>query len=245
VGKLLLVILIDLELSAETDVSFIYQKGSAFFTITNNGSATATDVYIEFNTHSSFNITDSPSETQGNANGHWLDTPYWEVGTLAPGQSETAEFPIFTLATELNFYAQVTDHEEDDIDSVPDNGDGITPMEDDETIATMLSLGSRSDAQLAAQSDWRGKEIFVQSIYPNPVSYGQIKLEIIAKSSGLQNINIHDFTGRIVKQFIIELEEGINEITLLIPNLGDGNYYINVLGVDMKYMKTRFVIQRF
>ena len=123
---------VDLELTASSDAPTIYQNGTATFTITNNGTQTATGVELEFHKNSTVNVTGTPSVTQGTSQVHWTDVPRWNVGTLAAGQSAMITYDIFSLSDNINFYGQVTAQNEADTDSAPNNGNGTTPIEDDE-----------------------------------------------------------------------------------------------------------------
>ncbi len=123
---------VDLELTASSDAPTIYQNGTATFTITNNGNETATGIELEFHKNNTLNITATPVVSQGTSQVHWTEVPRWNVGNLAAGQSATINYDIFSLSNNINFYGQVTAQNETDADSTPNNGDGITPTEDDE-----------------------------------------------------------------------------------------------------------------
>lgn len=123
---------VDLELTASSDVPTIYQSGTATFTITNNGDEVATGIELEFQKNDNLNITGTPTTTQGTSQLHWTNTPRWNVGTLAAGQSEAITFSIFTLSANVNLYGQVSAQNEADADSTPNNGNGTTAVEDDE-----------------------------------------------------------------------------------------------------------------
>ena len=111
----------------------IYQTGEAIFTLTNTGSSAATGLTVTFSKNQ-VNITGTPTTTAGTPQLHWTDNPVWQVGTLAPGQSEIIVFPVFTVGENFSLYAEVTAMTEDDNDSTPNNGNGVTPNEDDETL---------------------------------------------------------------------------------------------------------------
>ena len=123
---------VDLELTSSSDAPSIWQSGTAVFTISNNGNETATGIELEFDKNSSLNITGTPSVSQGTSQAHWTDTPRWNVGTLAAGQTATITYSIFALSENINLYGQVIAQNQNDSDSSPNNGNGTTPNEDDE-----------------------------------------------------------------------------------------------------------------
>gem|GEM_PF-6823779 len=128
----LLVNSVDLELSASSSAPTIFQSGLAEFTIANSGTQTATNIEILFHTNGTVNVTNSPTLSGGIIFDFWTNQPKWVVGTLSPGQKETIEFPIFALSSEINFFGQVSNQNEADLDSTPNNGNNTSPIEDDE-----------------------------------------------------------------------------------------------------------------
>lgn len=125
---------VDLELTASAVVPSIYQNGQATFTLTNNGTATSTGSTVEFNKNATLSITATPVVSQGSPQVHWTNTPRWVVGSLAAGQSATITFNIFALSNDVSFFGQVSAQNETDSDSTPNNGNGTTAVEDDETV---------------------------------------------------------------------------------------------------------------
>ncbi len=111
----------------------IYQSGEAIFTLTNTGTSAASGLTVTF-TKNEVNITGTPTATAGTPQQHWTNNPLWQVGTLAPGQSETIIFPVFTVGQNFSLYGEVTAMNETDSDSTPNNGNGSTPNEDDEAV---------------------------------------------------------------------------------------------------------------
>ena len=121
----------------------IYQSDDAVFTLTNTGTTAATGLTVTF-TKNQVNVTGIPTTTAGTAQFHWTDNPVWNVGTLAAGQSEIIVFPIFTVDENYSLYGEVTAMAEEDSDSTPNNGNGSTPVEDDEALwptGTIIQTG--------------------------------------------------------------------------------------------------------
>lgn len=125
---------VDLELAnLTTTTPDIYESATARFTIVNNGQNTATGIVVTFS-KTQLNITGLPTVSLGSAQQHWTDQPFWEITSLAAGQSASIELPIFTLGSDYALFAEVTAQNETDVDSSPDNGNSITPIEDDEAV---------------------------------------------------------------------------------------------------------------
>ncbi len=126
----------DVELGVSTGTNTptgAYQAGEAIFTITNTSTTAATGLVVTFDKNQ-VNVTGTPTTTAGTAQLHWTDNPVWQVGTLAPGQSELIVFPVFTIGDDFGIYGEVTAMTEADSDSTPNNGNGSSPTEDDEAL---------------------------------------------------------------------------------------------------------------
>ena len=57
-------------------------------------------------------------------------------------------------------------------------------------------------------------------------------------------LEVYDLSGRAVRSIPMEMESGLNVITLPISDLKGGMYMINIQGNNMKTSETRFVKQR-
>lgn len=131
---------VDLELyTMPVDSLVPFTSLTSSFIIKNNGTETANDIILEFSTNQ-LTIVNQPIVSQGSANNHWLPAPYWEVGSLSPGDSATINFPVFTLSEMATLYGQVEQAIPADIDSSPGNGNPNILVEDDEAIFPEIGM---------------------------------------------------------------------------------------------------------
>lgn len=130
---------IDLELNMTANPLqyTIFTNNTFTYTLTNNGTATATGITVEAPFPSELAFT-SATASQGN---YIVWTKIWNVGTLAVGETATLDLSLFVLNTtaDLTLFAQVKTANETDIDSTPDNNATQTPLEDDEASVTITS----------------------------------------------------------------------------------------------------------
>lgn len=108
----------------------IYNSSEFTLTITNEGTATATNIAVDF-ANPEVVISDGqlPVVSQGTFN--FFTDQIWEVGELVAGASATLNVNYFFL-TEPFLYAEISRADGDDSDSTPANGNGQTAQEDDE-----------------------------------------------------------------------------------------------------------------
>ncbi len=127
---------IDLELNVNSqDLNpAIYNRTSASFTITNNGSELANNLTISIPIPDGFVLTGSnPFELTGGSYSDYFGN--WELSSLAPGASETLTLNIYVLTEDqVDLYGEVSSVDEADVDSTPDNGTPPNPSEDDEAV---------------------------------------------------------------------------------------------------------------
>lgn len=131
----------DLELAATGTPSNVtaWANATSTFTLTNTGNLITSGIEVDF-TLDAGSILRGGNEfdaSQGTLQSFWTATPVWQVGSLAPGQSATIDLNLFTrTADAITVYGQVTEANENDPDSTPDNGTCCTANEDDEAAFT-------------------------------------------------------------------------------------------------------------
>ena len=146
----------DLNLTATGTPATIaaWQFGSSTFTLTNEGTQAVSGVEVSFDLDASAKLKggDEYTASQGTLESFWTQTPIWQIGNLAAGQSETITLNIFTLSgDEMPIYGQVSAASGNDPDSSPNNGTAPNPNEDDEAVFTFngSNTGAQPDLQLA------------------------------------------------------------------------------------------------
>ena len=143
---------IDLELMLNVDrPNYIqYEYVNYTLTVANEGDRTANRVQVYFPMPEGF-VYDSHSTTKGDFN--WSEGA-WRILKLEPGERATLNWRQFALVKNvpIRAFAEVIDVTEDDVDSTPNNGDGITPNEDDEAVVQLGPIGD-TDLELDLSTD--------------------------------------------------------------------------------------------
>ena len=226
----------DLELTASvTPTSVpIYTNATFVLTLTNNGGAIATNVKVSAPLPDGF-VNTSNSTTAGNYN---LFFEEWTVPVLAPGAS--AELTLVLFALEQNsakMFSEVIASDQPDPDSTPNNGDGVTPQEDDETAATITvtSIVDNDDDQ---------QQIQAAAITPNVISTGEnIQLRTQSTTPSVGTVRILDNNGGVVQQRAIELSEGADNQRLRTKALPAGIYLVQVQLAGQLPTTQRLIVQ--
>ncbi len=138
---------IDLSLDKTVNVNSIESGEVITYTLTviNSGNTTATNVAVKDS------LADGLSFVSASPNLYDPITGIWEVGNLIPGESSTLFLNAEVTATEgiiLN-YAQVTNADQEDTDSSPNNGDlkeDESTWEDDEDAVLVEVLGQQANS---------------------------------------------------------------------------------------------------
>lgn len=130
----------DLELYVATadgvEMPGIYSTGTAVFTFKNTSNLPAINVSARMDKNA-LNYTNFPELSEGEVlNFYDSDDSFnWVVSELLPDEEATLTVGVFTLAEDYRIFSQVTGASIfPDIDSSPNNGNGIFPQEDDEAV---------------------------------------------------------------------------------------------------------------
>ena len=133
----------NLSVSTSNENVGAYEYVELTYTITNEGAALATGITSKIErTNTAVLASEIPVEaSQGDFESGFAETAFWEIGDLAPGQTETLTLTYFTLATNTSFYGEISAMNEADIDSTPNNGTFGEAQEDDEAS---IEIGEQS-----------------------------------------------------------------------------------------------------
>ena len=217
---------IDLELSISTDqtVYEIYTNVVYTITLTNNGTDTANDVVVSAGLPSGTVHSDN-SVTGGD---YSLFFEEWTVPSLAAGASETLTLNVFTLVAEpdITNFVEVVDALQQDVDSTPNNGNGITPNEDDEAVVTVTGSAVLPTSPVNFVLPGTGG-LSMGNLYPNPVM-ARVRTLIGSERDEDATLQVSDQFGRIVETLQHHLYEGTNEVELDLRQLPAGQYRLTV-----------------
>jgi uncharacterized repeat protein (TIGR01451 family) len=140
----------------------IYEYVNFVLTVVNDGDQTATGVQVYFPMPKGF-VFDSQSTTTGDYQ-FWDGA--WQSLTLAPGERATLNLRLFALVgnTPIRAFAEVLDAFQDDVDSTPNNANGITPQEDDEAVVNLGPIGD-TDLELDLTTNAVNYQIYTNISY--------------------------------------------------------------------------------
>jgi len=174
--------------------------------------------------------------TQGDFGIYFDDV--WRVGSMSPGEEAELTIKYYKLSPGQNLhYGQVSASSGSDPDSTPGNGVFGIVNEDDE-----VSIRTNNLQPKIASSD---KSRFdVLGVYPNPSSGENLYVEIKTDRVEEREIQIYDALGKLVVVQTESFNTGVNKIKLNADHLPSGYYQILVSDVNMRFMPTRFIIQR-
>lgn len=201
------------------------------FTLTNNGPDDAANIFVDAQ------LPDSLLFISQTASVSTWDRffQYWYVPFLQNGESATLRLTLRTLASEspITFFAQVSDSEQDDPNSTPNNNRTGIPTENDEASVTIVpSVSNAGEVEQRSQ-------VF-GSIYPVPTT-DVINVNINATKDRTAKLHLIDFNGRILQQLPVTLGVGDNIYQLEMSNYPAGTYYLYLRDQQGKLLSWQFV----
>ena len=214
---------LELEIAVDSDVYDIYENVLYTITVTNNGIDPATDITI----HAGLPDGMVHTEDDVSAGDYNLYFETWSLDYLAPGQSEILELELFTRVDDVSItnFVEVISVNENDVDSSPGNGNGVTPQEDDEAAITIEFDDSQSIVINAPSNNINRNIEAIGSIYPNPAN-SIINVDFELKADLELEIQIFDLGGRLFKSIPTTLNKGFQQVTLNINDLAPGSYFV-------------------
>lgn len=129
---------LSLEMSSDKATVGIYDFVTFTLSLTNTGRSNASGVVVGFPKPANYAFT-TATQTAGQYN-DWSGT--WTIGDVGAGQTVSTSITLFTLTADARVaFAEVVSVAQQDADSTPDNGDGMTPQEDDEAAVAINGGG--------------------------------------------------------------------------------------------------------
>jgi len=231
---------VDLELSIAANLTeyTIYEPVTYTLTLTNNGSEDGENIVVSAGLPAGFAFTDA-STSDGNYN---LFFEQWSVDFLAVGESAELNLTLFPLVTgtDVTQFVEVFSTQNADPDSTPGNGNGVTPNEDDEAAITLGSTTTVQPLTNISALQFANGTMAVNKLYPNPaVSF--INVNLVSMKEVNATISIVNLNGQVVRSLSQTIDMGINELFFDISDLPNGNYYIDIDGVEGNREARQFV----
>jgi len=84
------------------------------------------------------------------------------------------------------------------------------------------------------------KGFYLSSLYPNPTR-DALSLAITSEKAEKTTINITDMNGKLIKQLVVGLSSGENNVTLNVGSLAAGYYTVQVINSNMEVKTQRFI----
>ena len=232
----------DLNLSvALDDISQAqYSAYSITYTLTNEGNESTSDVEIDVPVPTGvvYSGGDEFEASKGSLGIYFDDV--WRVGALQSGETATLSINYYKLsAGTIQHYAQVTRSTGADPDSTPDNGQCCTAVEDDEASISTNSIQARR-----SNNNQNVDAFTVLDVVPNPSNGERVILRLDIAEAQEKEIYIYDLLGKQVVTQKVNLVQGYNEVTLRTQDLPSGYYQVLIEDVNMKFVPTRFIIDK-
>ena len=191
--------LVDILLVKTVDDSTPFVGDTVTFTLTlaNAGPSTATNVTVTDVVPSGYTYVAASIGSNAGGTGATITpndagapTLTWDVDALDSGESVTLTYQATVLASGLyDNFAEVTAQDQEDSDSTPNNGNGTTAAEDDESVQTVTPVDLTID-----------KDTSTATVGPN----GVVTYTIVVVNSGptdLTNLQVTDTPPFAVGQF--------------------------------------------
>ena len=139
---------LSLQLNPSTSTLPAFSNFNMEYVVMNSGSVTATNVIVDIPIYKEEGLRQTTFSPANLPAGHSFlyisdELSRWIIPSLAPGTSTSVSWDFYSVQNEvsINYFTQIIDHTEDDLDSAPNNNLGPVPTEDDEALAVLLSEG--------------------------------------------------------------------------------------------------------
>jgi Secretion system C-terminal sorting domain len=163
----------------------------ATFTIKNNSSSPATEVFMSMpkvgNMVFSYPIPEPYTATQGNLD--WSYSGLWDVGVIPANGSASITVDYYRLSVpSYCMYGQIYYALQEDPNSTPNNGNGISVIENDEVC---VQVGVVANEEVDGSVDQL-------RVYPNPLTGTQLH---VSMPSHAVSLTLSDVTGRTIQNW--------------------------------------------
>ncbi len=222
--------LIDLELGVAVNQNLhdLYEHVDFVITITNNGPDAATNIAVHADVPEGLAYSsDDPSAGDYNL---WLKR--WTIASLDAGESATLILGLFTKAEgNINYFTEVLFVDQNDDDSFPGNGNGVTPQEDDEAVVSIM-VENFPNAALNDSEENKLVPFTITELYPNPTAE-VLTLEIESLVEQAANLEIYNSIGALIKTQPVFINKNGTVLQLAVGELAEGNYLIKIPGTKI------------
>jgi hypothetical protein len=195
----------------------------ATFTLKNKSANTASEVFVKLPGAPgkvSYPFPEPYTATQGKLD--WSYSGLWDVGTLPPNGVASITLDYYLLSNEIfPIWGEVYHALQEDPNSFPANGNGITPQENDES-ALIIGINNTDEPSVNKSK---------LKVYPNPVSNGRVTVSMPAETD---QILLYTVDGHQLASWNVKLFADLNQAVLTLPEqLGTGLYLLSAKGAGV------------
>jgi uncharacterized repeat protein (TIGR01451 family) len=228
---------LSLSISASTSTYDQYEDITYTITLTNSGPDDATGIDVAAGLPNGMVYTDHSTNT-GDYNLYFEE---WNIDFLASGESAVLELVLFTLIEDedITNFVEVLASNQDDPDSTPDNGNGVSPQEDDEAAVTVSFLESFAGSIHSFENNQVQTIIEGIELYPVPTK-DQLTVNLSLSQDEIIDVQIFDITGRVMSFDQISVAKGFDKFELDVSSLTDGLYFLNIRYAESKVLNEKF-----
>ncbi len=225
---------LSLSITASSDTYDQYENVTYTITLTNDGPDDATGISVSAGLPDGMVYSDH-STTAGD---YSLFFEEWNLDILESGETAVLELVLFTLGedVDINNFVEVIASDQDDPDSTPDNGNGVSPQEDDEAAVIIIFAESFGGGIQSFNSTATTEGI---NLFPVPTT-DQLTVKLNADQNEIIDVQVIDITGRVMSFDQISVVKGLNKFELDVNHLSDGMYFLNIRYTNSKVINEKF-----
>lgn len=174
-----------------------------------------------------------------------FDNLTWDVGDLPKGNTAVLTISwVRKTRDEVTGYAQITEQDQLDWYSTPNNGICCSPAENDETFFELSELlTSVNDRNTEEEQLNYSTSLHLEKVFPSP-AFELINLQIQSAENRSTEIQIFDLYGKTVLTKETELSEGKNDISIDISALNASTYFVVLKPFHPHLRQAKFIKMR-
>lgn len=213
---------LSISIAVDDDTYNIFEEVEYTVVVTNDGPGDADGINVR-STLPEGTVFTASEVSQGQFN---LFTGAWKVGALARGASATMTLTVFTLVDNIDItnFVQITNANQNDIDSTPNNDVDNVPDEDDEAAVT-ISPAPLEELVIDDLSKAPDGSLEFSKVFPVPAK-DRVNVRLNSEEDAATQVQVIDATGKIVLNQSLQLVTGFNEFSLDVSGLSTGLYHL-------------------
>jgi hypothetical protein len=193
------------------------------YTVVNQSANPAEDIFISIPKPPQVSYPNADPYTASQGTFDWFYTFLWDLGDLPPQGTATLEVDFYLLdAGIFPLYSEVYALIQEDVNSIPCNGNGVSSVENDESSLT-IGVTSTENPNIRQNT---------YSVHPNPVLGQTLYLNCESAHSSAASVRLIDLTGRTVQQWETLANDNRATIALPLKQTLKGMYLLQVQSAE-------------